>query len=303
MMGGFGGLPRRPGTGPTSKLGVVQGPTVRVQPMTIPLVTRPAESSPVTAAASKAKQAPPVAPPIVTSFPKGPDKGDGFPYHVIILSANPLNCSRCIDAILAKEPKIPAGHIVVVDDGARAGCADVFSGIEWLKGLKPFVFARNANQGIQWAGSDVILLNDDALIETPGGFGLLSKAAREAADVGVLAAAIRGDVGNPNQAVRRNKGIRSELNRLSFICVYIKAQTCAKIGLLDERYIDYGYEDDDFCRRTIRGGLKLGIYDSCVVDHSRPETSSFRTKPDIGKLITNNRLRFEAKWKGQSGTP
>lgn len=304
--GGFGGLPRKQGAHQPSTLGVYQGPTVRVAPTKIPMMPRGAPLPPMTPTPAekereRERQKPPapVPDPIVTDFPKGPDKGDGFPYHVIILSASPRNCSRCIDAVLEKEPKIPAGRIVVVDDGARAGCADVFSGIEWLKAKKPFVFARNSNQGIQWAQTDVILLNDDALLETKGGFGLLHQAVQKAPEYGVIAAGIRGDVGNPNQHVRNNPNIRAESQKLSFICVYIRAETFQKVGLLDERYLDYGYEDDDFCLRVMRAGFKLGIYDPCVVDHSRPETSSFRTKPDISRLITNNRLRFEAKWKGR----
>lgn len=302
MIGGFaGGIPpRRPGGPPSSTLGVVQSVAARVAPTRIPLMpqTHTVHASVVKVKEKPPAKLPPVAPPVVTPFPVSPKKDDGFPYHVVILSKNPSNLSRCLDAVLANEPKIPAGRIIVVDDGARAGCKDVFAGVHWLTGTKPFVFARNANQGIQWAGTDVILLNDDALLVTKNGFEKLSRSARQAHDLGVVAAAVRGDCGNPHQQERRGSMMRNESQKLSFICVYIKLGTIEKVGLLDERYIDYGWEDDDYCLRVTRAGLKLGIYDLCVVDHGRPETSSFRTKPNIGQLITNNRLRYEAKWKG-----
>lgn len=302
--GGFtGGFPRTPDKMKRlPKTGVVQGPPpVKVDPVT--LGRNAVRPRPVAMPLGAPKLKPsssglPVPPPVVTIAPRRPTPSQA-PFQVVILSANPVNLSSCLDAILANEPDTPAGGVIVVDDGARKGCETEFGGVEWLRGIKPFVFARNANLGLQWAGGDVILLNDDALLTTRDGFKRLSQAARARQDLGVLSAGVQGEVGNPNQVFHGGPAlVRDEPIKLSFICVYIKAETIARIGLLDERFIDYGWEDNDFCLRCLKAGLRLGVFDGCVVDHSRHEASSYRTKADIGQLITNNRLRFEDKWRG-----
>ena len=240
-----------------------------------------------------------VPPPIVTQRPQGNHRRSSRDFHVIILSANPENLKTCLDA-LAQNEKLEAGRVIVVDDGARRACEDIYTGIEWLEGIKPFVFARNANLGIQWANTDVILLNDDALLMTENGFSRMSRAVHDHERMGICSAAIRGEVGNKNQYWRPTQGIRSEPRRLSFMCVFITRELLDQVGLLDERFVDYGWEDDDLCRRTLLAGYRLGVYDGCVVDHSRLEASSYRTKPDFPQLITSNRLRYEAKWRSLS---
>lgn len=304
--GGFtGNFPRTPDKFKRlPKIGVVAGPPpVKVDPVTLrrnDVRPRPRAAQPMVLSAPGLKpdsSTLPVPAPVVTIGPRRSTPLP-FPFHVVILSANPANLSSCLDAILANEPGMPAGAVIVVDDGARKGCETAFGGIEWIRGMKPFIFSRNANLGIQWAGTDVILLNDDALLATKNGFKHLAEAARGRPDLGIVAAGVRGEVGNPNQAFRGQKALRNESVKLSFICVYIKAETIGRIGLLDERFVDYGYDDNDYCLRSLKAGLRLGVFDGCLVDHSRLETSSFRTKRDIGQLITNNRLRFEAKWRG-----
>ena len=186
-------------------------------------------------------------------------------------------------------------RVIVVDDGAKAGCAGL-DGVVWLQGIKPFVFARNVNLAVQWAGTDVVLLNDDAVLETLRGFSALAEEARRSPSLGILSAAVRGGVGNPNQLWKGDGATRPEARRLSFVCVYIKAQAFAAVGLLDERYTGYGYEDDDFCLRILRVGMGLGVFDGCLVDHSRPEASTFRTRPDLLRLSEENRATFERQW-------
>jgi len=232
--------------------------------------------------------------PIVTPFPRGPSKEDGFPFHVVIPSADPQNCARCVESVFRNEPGIPPGHVVVVDDGARPGC--VLEGIDWREGPKPFIFARNVNLGVQWASTDVVLLNDDAVLETPNGLMELCAQARTSSSLGVLSAAVRGSVGNKNQLWHGAHGIRPEARTLAFICVYIKESVFQAVGLLDERYSGYGYEDDDFCYRILRAGMTLGICEGCVVDHSRPDASIFRRRPDLQRLERENRAIFERKW-------
>jgi GT2 family glycosyltransferase len=197
--------------------------------------------------------------------------------------------------VFKNEPDF-VGRVIVVDDGARRGLGDL-PGVIWVPGKKPFVFARNANIGISMAGSnDVILLNDDAILMTPGGFTLLEQAARQRPNMGLCSAGIYGHVGNENQKVRGFSGVRFEEKRLAFVCVLIPGGIIQEIGSLDERFIGYGYEDDDYCLRVTRAGFSLGVFDGCVVEHDSVP-STFRARRDYPKLITENRLRYEEKWR------
>jgi GT2 family glycosyltransferase len=215
-------------------------------------------------------------------------------FSVVILSARAENLVPCVKAVLAAEPDLPPERIVVVDDGARKAAEPRLPGVRWVPGVKPFVFARNANLGIRAAGTDVILLNDDARLIVPRGFTLLAEQLQRCPDIGICSAAVRGVVGNLRQRPAGQRGIRIEPQQLAFVCVYIPRRVYECIGLLDERFAGYGFDDNDYCARTRAQGWKLGICDSCIVDHQSLR-STYRTRADIHKLFMHNRRLYEAK--------
>lgn len=228
---------------------------------------------------------------------------------VIIPSRNAANLIPCVGAVLDMEPD---ARIVVVDDSREvsgvvaavaAACllrSDNWSHI-WAQGENPFVFARNINIGVRAAGTDdVILLNDDALLKTPWGFTAMQRIAEAKPHVGIVASTCN-NVGNLAQRPRGRfesfgaDMLRAELRTLCFVCVLIPRRTIDAVGLLDERFIGYGLDDDDYCLRVRNAGLKLGIFDGCYVDHgSLP--SSFRGPGGAGGDFTENMRLFIAKW-------
>ncbi len=252
-------------------------------------------------------------------------------FSVIIPSRTDRNLHACVDAIRAAGETC---RVIVVDDGLKDRRADCV----YVKGVKPFVYARNCNLGIaacgpgwimnpkpcqlhevhiQSPGEDVILLNDDALLKTPMGFTRMAEEAADYPYVGIVSA-VCNNVGNVNQHPRQsthqdsglcdwcsgdsrddqhgcNHRLREEERMVCFISVFIKRSTIDKVGLLDERYVKYGLDDDDYCFRVRHAGLSIGIFDHCFVDHSEL-TSTFRGGPaDAGDFKPNLRL-FIAKW-------
>lgn len=190
-------------------------------------------------------------------------------FSVVIPSKNIQNLRVCAREVRAHEPDV---RIIVVDDGLE----ERYSAppIQYVPGDKPFIFAHNANIGIRAAGTDdVILLNDDAILKTPDGFSKLESVSKAHPEYGVIAAVV-DSAGNPNQMVQTEKvGLRDEPRMVCFICAYIPRSTINTVGLLDERYVGYGIEDDDFCFSVREAGLKLGVYDFCYVDHSTLRSS------------------------------
>jgi GT2 family glycosyltransferase len=216
-------------------------------------------------------------------------------FKVVIPSSRASNLVPCVRAILAREPGLRQEDIIVVDDGARAAAQASLPAVHWLTGITPFVFARNANLGITMASTDVVLLNDDTSLLTPRGFSLLAAETLRHPEIGICSAGIRGAVGNPNQLATRTPNLRHEARAIAFVCVFIPWRTYAQVGLFDERFVGYGFEDNDYCARVQAEGLKIGIWDGCVVDHaSLPST--FRTRRDLTLLFEQNRQLYRTKW-------
>jgi GT2 family glycosyltransferase len=131
---------------------------------------------------------------------------------------------------------------------------------------------------------------------TPNGFTRLAGEMRARPDVGVCSAGVRGIVGNPRQLARPQPEFRVEPRGLAFICVCFPRAVLDRLGLLDERFVGYGFEDNDYCERVRAAGLQLGIWDGCVVDHSGELPSTFRTRPDLPLLFERGRQIYREKW-------
>jgi GT2 family glycosyltransferase len=210
-------------------------------------------------------------------------------YSVIILSKRVENVASCVVAIRTKQP---GARIIVVADGISEDERKKVSGIEWVDGVQPFCFARNANIGIKAAGDDdVILCNDDARLMTDRGFDNLAAATR---NYGIVSATITGRCCNPRQKQQQDANV-AEPKFLAFICVYITRATLKAIGPLDERFVGGNYEDNDYCWRAAASNINLGICGTCRVDHVGDATT-FSKQANYNTFLAENKKRFEEKW-------
>jgi GT2 family glycosyltransferase len=249
-------------------------------------------------------------------------------YRIIIPSRTIENLLPCVEAVLLHEPDVELGDIVVVDDGvewqASPEAAELFQGITAVPGAKPFIFARNCNIGIKATAPridvtcmeddgprymdgvperDVILLNDDALLESDLGFSQMVAAAQERLDFGIIGATTN-ITGQPLQKRAPNwishpSSVTANLRavpHIAFVCVLIPARTLRTVGLLDEQYaLDYGCDDADYCEAVTRKGLKVGVHDGCFVDHGSLR-STFRGDPKTPKSFRQNLGLLIQKW-------
>lgn len=246
---------------------------------------------------------------------------------VVIPSRIASNLVRCVAAVRENEPE---ARIIVVDDGVDWQWAPsvVFltptpimpnAPVTIVQGVKPFVFARNVNLGIRAAGdSDVVVLNDDALLETPGGFSLMQQAAADNPAVGIVGA-VTDLTGQPRQRKPRNPflegtargiagyGLRAT-EHFAFVCVLIPARTRQALaefteqlpnvltgGYLDERYTAYGSDDLDYCMQCERIALCVCVHDGCYVNHGALH-STYRGAPTAAGDIWPNHRLLRRKW-------
>lgn len=231
-------------------------------------------------------------------------------FSIIIPSKTPENASACVASIIASQrgtPKEPGTPVRVVWDGdlipfiAKPGNGVYVS---LIPGVKPFVFARNVNLGIDAAiaeGDDaVVIVNDDTTLLEPFGYSWLVRHALDHPEFGVISAGITQHVGNPEQLKLPGTRLRALKNSktLAFVAVCITRKTLEQIGPLDERFTAYGWEDNDYCLRCRQTGLKLGVFDGCVVEHG-VLPSTFRAGNRAGDIEPGRKIFIE-KWGSDS---
>lgn len=219
-------------------------------------------------------------------------------WSVIIPSARADNLLRSLQTVFAKHQSLDPKRVIVVDDGAREGAeSQLPAGVTWVSGVRPFVFARNVNLGIDaCVTSTAVVMGDDVEILSENGFDLMDACLTAHPGVGILSAAVRGTVGNFNQRDDSNSAFRFEKENLAFIAVAIPRAVWKKVGPLDEQFVGYGCEDNDYCWRVQKEGFAMAITNTCVVRHDGSIPSTFRTRKDFAELFEVNKDLLRKKW-------
>lgn len=140
-----------------------------------------------------------------------------------------------------------------------------------------FVFAKNVNlafENIFTSCEDIILVNDDCECVENEFFPNLAAIADKYNNCGILSPLIDGGVGNELQAFPP-QGVWGKIKSpeiiidrtVCFPCVYINRELIDKIGGLDETFIGYGFDDDDYCLRARAAGFRTMITSSLRIKH------------------------------------
>lgn len=215
---------------------------------------------------------------------------------IIIPSNNIFNLRKCVESILKTHPNFATKNIIVVDDGAKAYWAGEDPDVAWVRGKKPFIYARNVNLGINEADrEDVVILGDDVSIKADNTFDFM-KETSERMSVAAVSASVIGDVGNPHQ--RHDYLIVKESPlQLCFVCVYLPRKWLDTVGLLDEQFDGYGCEDVDWCFRAQEFGGRFLVDGRAIVFHNHFNMkSAFRSKDDCHEKSRHARRLLQAKW-------
>lgn len=202
------------------------------------------------------------------------------------------SCRVSVDQFAPTTPKILIrdGHDIIDPSG--------WTTIQAPDG--PFIYSRNCNLGINQTSGNILLMNDDCTFLGDNTVQAMENILDTYPDIGLISPRIIGGVGNTIQS-----GCVSPLTytpiRLAFICTLIRRSVIEKIGLLDERFTGYGWEDDDYCRRATDAGFKMAVTANVSVKHGHGKekwSSSFlRTK------YSDNRTIYEGKWGKSTRKP
>jgi len=210
-------------------------------------------------------------------------------WTAIIPSRDDKKVLGCVGSLIERHPDIRPDQIVIVSDGLSLRTRWQLRDVTWVNGKRPFNFSRAINMGARAASpaSDLVILGDDVRLETPLALDWLAAASNGAAAV---AAEVSGVCGQPAQ---RAGSTEARADWLAFICTYIPRGVWNEVGELDERFVGYGYDDVDWCRRAQgHGSLRVAHHVKAV----HLSDSSYRNRDDWMTQYNANRVLFEQKW-------
>lgn len=219
---------------------------------------------------------------------------------IIIITKTVALLKQAVESIIYTHATSEAWELIVVDDGLAERPAFNVS-VKYLDGEKPFCFARNVNIGIESANpdNDIFLMNDDAFFITKDGLPMLREAICGHHRLGIVTPVFTSSERTPSQRLgylNPANGLWIERDRyLTFAAAYLRRELINEIGYLDETFTGYGYEDNDFCLRSVLAGYELGVLPSVVMRHGNEYGKTmltFRTIPDV----PDNRELFVMKW-------
>jgi len=218
------------------------------------------------------------------------------------------------NALLAFEISEPkSAHKVIVGDNGLshdAGFAASELGARLLPIPNPFNFSRAINALAHAAplNSHLLIMNDDAAIASPLWSLHCERILSDDrfADYGLISLQIDGGVGNPDQSLKSHPLMPLDVlftdKTVCFVAALVRREVWASVGPLDEQFVGYGYEDDDYCMRVRRAGWKIGVTGAAYVTHGQdgyPHSSTYQKLHGTKRweeLSAFNRQLFLSKW-------
>lgn len=173
------------------------------------------------------------------------------PTTIITLTRFPEIFHRLADSVDKWEPT--RRRIVVTSGGVDIERC----GWEVIKGVEPFIFARNLNLGIKAAeGDDVLCVNDDVEF-TSSLIDELSEASYRN-NAAITSPRVLGDgiglrMAQASYPLEGRWTVADDY--IPFVCVFIRREVINTLGLLDEQFDGYGADDVDYGRRALAAGF------------------------------------------------
>lgn len=173
-------------------------------------------------------------------------------------------------------------------------------------------FAAAANQGLQTAVGDIlVLLNNDVVVPPgwlqplvapldDGSTGLVGPVTNRCGN----AAQVEGGYRTYEEMVRyaaarrtRCAAARFDIPVAEMFCVAFRRPVFEVVGPLDERFGQGLFEDDDYSRRVRQAGLRVICAEDAFVHHfGEASLGTLAAAGLYGELFERNRRQYEEKW-------
>ncbi len=226
---------------------------------------------------------------------------------------------QCIDSIIENTPEFNEVQFIIVDNASTDGTSDYiahlsqqFNNIEVISNSENLGFAKGCNQGIRIAKSNYVVLLNNGTLVTKGWLSNLIREAESSPEIGIVGSRLLYPHSNIIQhiGVKLTKmkefypyhysklrdqryvpeaAVSTDYNVVTFACVLIKKEVFARIGLLDEEYIN-SYEDVDFCIRAREAGFRIRYCADSILYYFESKT------PNRHKYDQQNLELLNKKW-------
>lgn len=201
--------------------------------------------------------------------------------------------------------------VIVGDNGISPSVRAEHPETLFVRVPRPFNFSKAVNMCVARANpeSDLLILNDDTVIVSKD---LISSLESVLGDprwqrFAVFSPKISGGVGNRDQAMLLPKDeVLLTRNPICFIAAVVRRYVWDSLEGLDEHFEWYGYDDTDFCRRTVDRGWFLGLIGDLEVKHvgarngreANGTYSKVFSETKLSEFSNRARLAFINKWGG-----
>jgi GT2 family glycosyltransferase/trans-aconitate methyltransferase len=206
--------------------------------------------------------------------------------------------------------------IYCIDNNSKDGSVEYLRAqddILHIESTKILSFARSYNMLMTIAPDDYICLVNNDIVVTPEWNKRLTNHFNMHSDLGLIGPVsnfasglqIKNDIKYKSKSELYNEaekiyheglgGLRF-CDRVAFFCVILKRELLVKVGFLDERFDPGNFEDDDYCLRTKKAGLKIAYCSDVFVHHYGSVTFKKRNL-DYNRILQEQKNVFYAKWK------
>lgn len=238
---------------------------------------------------------------------------------IVVLTYNNLVLTKpCLNSLL-RWSDYPNIEIIVVDNASTDGTPDYLRELQQrtmhvrlILNDKNHGFAKGNNIGLQAASGDyLVLLNNDTIV-TPGWLLTMLRHLQADPTIGLIGS-VTNNIGNEAKIdiayngqedmlpvalayTVAHMGQHMPLRTAAFFCVMFPRKVFEEVGLLDENFGRGFFEDDDYCRRIERLGLRIVCAEDVFIHHHL--SASFNKIHDAERqaLFKKNKTYYESKW-------
>ena len=231
---------------------------------------------------------------------------------IVVCVHNALSdVQRCLESVI-RNSSLPY-CLIIVDDGSQPETRDFLKRFEskhecsLLRNEQAGGYTRAANQGLQNAkGEYVVLLNSDTIVtpnwvdrmvacaESDDKIGLIGPLSNTASWQSIPEYESDGDwAENPlpenvsidemGELVSRSSArLYPEMNFLNGFCLMIRRNVIDGIGIFDEENFGEGYgEENDYCLRARKAGFKLALADDTYIYHAQSRSYNHEKRKQL----------------------